>query len=193
MRRSIMMSLAGVTLAVIAWPLVPSATAQKDFSGEFVAECLIVARDVDPQLADRLTDIRDQKGEAEFAKALGNARHLVHLTRIRAEDPKLYDVKVRSLQAEARARRLVEQVAEARRDSGNVQALNALEAQLDGVAHDLVALDLAARGMYVNKLQEHLNTLKEQLDEEGSNFPLTVERRKQQLDRQVELLMRDDE
>ncbi len=191
MTRSIALTFIGA-LAVFAAALhVPDATADKGLDREFVAQCLIVARDVDPDLADRLVTIREEQGEREFAAALGTARHLVHLTRIREEDPQLYDVKVRSLKAGASVNKLVLQIADARRTGSDEIDIDALESQLDELATKQVALEIAARGMYVNKLQEHLDTLKGQLDQEMSNFNQTVERRRQQLRKRVDLLVGD--
>jgi hypothetical protein len=152
---------------------------RRDLSPELVEEYLRVARDVDPELAERLEEIRREQSAEDFARAIGKARHLGHLVGLRREDPKLYDVKVQELRLDAQVDRLLEQVAEARRTRSGSQA--ALEAQLRGLVQQQVGYSLAARGMYLRRLNDHVRALRDQLDRDLGDFQRAVDRRMKHL------------
>ncbi len=151
----------------------------RDLSPELIEQCLEVARDVDPALADRLEAIRREQPAEDFARALRGARFLVTLTRLRNEDPQLYDVKVKELRIDAQVDRVLEQMAEAQRTSSSAAA--DLEAQLHGLVQQQVAVSLVARGMYLRRLNDQMKALREQLDHDLGHFRQAVDRRMKSL------------
>ncbi len=150
-------------------------------SPELIAQCLEVARDVDPELADRLETIRETRSEQDLARAMRNARHLVGLAQLKTEDPQLYDVKVKSLQLDAQVDRLVDAVVVSRQLSGAPAA--ELEDQLNKLVTRQVGYSLIARGMYLRRLSDHVNGLREQLEHDANpaNFQAAVKSRMQEL------------
>jgi hypothetical protein len=148
--------------------------APRGLSAGLIEQCLDVAREVDPALADRLEGIRGERSAAEFARAIYGARNLRVLAGLKDEDPQLYDVKVKELRLDAQADRLLKQLAEARRM--NVVG-DDLEAQLHGLVQQQVAVSLVARGMYLRRFTEHVKGLREQLEHDLGNFQDAVDRR----------------
>ena len=150
-------------------------------SPEFMAVCLQVARDVDPDLAKRLETIRATRSEVDLARAMRNARHLIGLARLKEEDPKLYDVKVKTLKLDARVDRLVRRYIEAQDASASTSVVEDLEQQLNTLVTEQVAYSLAARGMYLSRLNEHVQTLRDRLGHDVQHFNAAVEQRLQEL------------
>ena len=156
-----------------------SRRAPRDLSPELIEQCLEVARDVDPALADRLEAIRREQPAEDFARALREARHLVTLTRLKNEDPQLYDVKVKELRIDAQVDRVLERLLEAQRTSSTAAA--DLEAQLHGLVQQQVAVSLVARGMYLRRLNDQMKSLRVQLDHDLGHFRQAVDRRMKRL------------
>jgi hypothetical protein len=156
-----------------------SGRAPRDLSPELIEQCLDVAREIDPALADRLEAIRRERPAEEFARALRDARYLVALARLKNEDPQLYDLKVKELQIDAQVDRVLEQLAEAQRTSSPGAA--DLEAQLRGLVERQVAASLVARGMYLRRLNDQMKTLRDQLDHDLGHFRQAVDRRMKNL------------
>ena len=149
--------------------------APRELSPELIEQCLEVAREVDPALADRLEAIRLEQPAEDFARALRDARYLVTLTRLKVEDPQLYDVKVKELRIDAQVDRVLEQLLEAQRTSS--PGADALEAQLYGLVQQQVAFSLIARGMYLNRLSKQMKALRDQLEHDAGHSRQAVDRR----------------
>jgi hypothetical protein len=154
-------------------------SARAGLSPDEIEQCLEVAREVDPELANRLEEARREQAPEKFARALRDAPHLRALNGVRREDPQLYDVKVRELRLDAQADRLLKQLATAR--ATRSPAAGELEAQLHGLVQQQVAVSLVARGMYLRRLNDHVKALRDQLDHDLGHFPQAVERRMKQM------------
>jgi hypothetical protein len=167
-------------------PTAPSAArpGRHGLSAQLIEQCLEVARDVDPALAERLEAIRRERPGPELAAALRDARYLRNLARLKDEDPKLYDAKVKELRLDAKIDRLLEQIAEARR-SGS-EGAEELETQLHGLVQQQVAFSLVARGMYLRRLNDQLKTLRDQLAHDLGHFDQAVDERMKVLLRELE-------
>jgi hypothetical protein len=177
--------LAAAVMVPTAAPQVTPSTSQvprptpRGLGPHLIEQCLAVARDVDPALADRLEAIRREKSDAEFAAALREARYLRSLARLKDEDPQLYDAKVKELRLDAQVDRLLDRLAQARRD-GSASA-DDLEKQLYGLVQQQVAFSFVARGMYLRRLNEQMKTLRDQLDHDLGHFEQAVEKRMKHL------------
>ncbi|MHC4219134.1 MAG: hypothetical protein ACYSU7_11840 [Planctomycetota bacterium] len=151
----------------------------RSLSPDLIERCLEVARDVDPALADRLESIRRERPPEEFARALREARHLVSLARLKDEDPALYDVKVNELRLDAQVDLVLAELAEARRTMSPGAA--DLEAQLYRLVRQQVGYSLIARGMYLNRLNQQMKALRDQLEHDLAHNQQAVDRRIKQL------------
>ncbi len=154
-------------------------------SASMIIRCMEVAREVDPDLAARLDTIRRDRSEKDFRRAMGLARHLVGLVRLKEENPQLYGVKIDELHVQAKVDRVMDQLIAARRAAAPVadyeEALNRLVMEQVGYA-------LVARGMYLRRLTDHVEALREELDRDSqpANFLPAVQRRLQELLDRVE-------
>ena len=131
-------------------------------SPDMIEQCMDVAREVDPVLADRLERVRRDRSERDFQRAMGSARHLVGLVTLKEQNPQLYDVKVNELQLQARVDHLLEQLIAARRE-GSLSTAD-LETQLERMVNQQVGYSLVARGMYLLRLKQHVKALRDELD-----------------------------
>jgi hypothetical protein len=129
---------------------------------DMIEQCMEVAREVDPILADSLQRIRRDRSERDFRLAMGNARHLVGLVALKEQNPQLYDVKVKELRLQARVDHLLQQLIAARRE-GSLSTPD-LEKQLERMVNEQVGYSLVARGMYLLRLKQHVKALRDELD-----------------------------
>jgi hypothetical protein len=157
----------------------PARQRGRDLSPKLVAQCLEVAQEVDPVLADRLAALRRQSDDRAFARAIRNARHLVGLAGLKERHPQLYEVKVQELRLDAQVTAVLAELAEARRASS--AAADELEAELRELVRHQVAYSITARGMYLLRLQENIKSLRDQLAHDSANFENTVDRRMRRL------------
>lgn len=154
---------------------------------KLVELCLEVARDVEPELANRLEAIRQERPGPAFDRAIGNARHLVGLARLKERDPQLYELKVRELRLDAQIDSILKQLARARQTSS--EAAETIEAHVRGLVRQQVAASIASRGMYLLRLKENLTSLQEELAYDAANFEEAVERRMEALIEEAEPLL----
>ena len=198
MTRSLNMTMLGAAVILAATllaapaggpPGVPAALAQGQapaarrqtgtLSPQLIERCLEVAREVDPQLAETLTDLRKRSPGREFERAIRDARHLISLARLKEEDPTLYGIKVQELRLDARIEVLAAEARQARAaDSAGAEKL---EDELRGLVREQAALSIATRGMALRRLRDHLKTLQDQLNADSANFEQTVDRRLEEL------------
>jgi len=149
-------------------------------SATMIVRCMDVAREVDPDLAARLDTIRRDRSEQDFRRAMGLAHHLVGLVRLKQENPQLYDVKVKELHVQARVDRVMDQLIAARRAAAPVADY---ESELNRLVMEQVGYALVARGMYLRRLTDTVEALRDELDRDSqpANFLPAVQRRLQVL------------
>ncbi len=145
-----------------------------------IMRCMDVAREVDPELAARLDTIRRDRSEQDFRRAMGLARHLVGLVRLKEENPQLYGVKIDELQVQAQVDRVMDELIAARRAAAPVADY---KQELNRLVMEQVGYALVARGMYLRRLTDHVEALREELDHDSqpANFLPAVQRRLQEL------------
>jgi len=150
-------------------------------SATMIVRCMEVAREVDPDLAARLDTIRRDRSEHDFRRAMGLARHLVGLVRLKEENPQLYDVKLDELHVQAQVDRVVDQLITARRAAS--PSVAEFEQELNRLVMQQVGFSLVARGMYLRRLTDTVDALRDELDRDSqpANFLPAVQRRLQEL------------
>ncbi len=160
-------------------------TTMRRLTPELIEECLEVAHEVKPQLFSRLERLRRDSTAVQFEQAMRrNARHLLGLVRLRDRNPGLYDLKMRELQTGEQIQRVTAQLREAL-DTGSTAHAQLLETELHALVQLQASQSIEARGRYLLRIQEHAKALKQQIDDEASNFEQTVERRFQEILEQV--------
>lgn len=171
----------GVFLAAAAWFGAGNDVPNPTLSPEMIERCMVVALEVDPDLAGRLQRIRRERTEQDFRRAMGNARHLVGLASLKQQNPQLYDVKIKDLKLQAQIDHLLEQLIAARRGDGVSPAV--IQEQLERLVTHQVGYSLIARGFYLIRLEDHVKSLRDELDHDmqPANHRLAVKRRYQEL------------
>lgn len=157
-------------------------TARRDIhrlTPEDIQRCLEVAREVDPQLARRLADLRRESPGPAFERAIAGARYLRALANLKQRDPQLYNVKIMELQTDASIDGLLQEIREARRTAS--ASIEGLEARLHGLVRIQVGYSIAARGMALRRLTEHVQKVTNKLAEDSKSFEKTVQRRLREL------------
>lgn len=159
----------------------------RPLSPKLVELCLEVARDVEPELANRLEAIRQRSPGPAFERAIRNARHLRGLVDLKQRDPQVYELKVRELRLDAQIDSVLNQLAGMSPTSS--EATETIEAHVRGLVRQQVAASIASRGMYLLRLKENLTSLQEQLAHDAANFEEAVERRMRALIEEAEPLL----
>ena len=161
-------------------------------SADMIERCMDVAREVDPDLADRLQRIRRDRTEQDFRRAMANARYLVGLAGLKQQNPQLYDVKIKDLKLQAQVDHLLEQLIDARRTES--VATDEIEAQLEALVTRQVGYSIIARGFYLIRLEDHVKSLRDELehDMQPANHRLAVKRRYQELLDRVDAALADE-
>lgn len=150
---------------------------EREITPELIERVIDVAREVDEVTAQRLRTLCDEYSPAEVERFLRTeGRRLVALADLKSRDPELYDVKIRELQSEAHIAFLASQIATARL-AGDETRLAALRDEMLGSMRLHVAMSLAARRVYLKRLEEHVEALKIEFERDTMNFEQTVERR----------------
>ncbi|MCH8345121.1 MAG: hypothetical protein IH983_14205 [Planctomycetes bacterium] len=154
---------------------------------KLVEQCLEVARDVEPELANRLEKLRQENPGPAFERAIRNARHLRGLVDLKQRDPQVYQLKVKELRLDAQIDSVLKQLAGMSPTSS--EAAETVEAHVRGLVRQQVAASIASRGMYLLRLKENLTSLQEQLAYDAANFEEAVERRMRALIEEADLVL----
>lgn len=147
---------------------------------ELAQRCIEVAQEVDPELAQRLSDART-KNPQEFEsqmRAGGFGRRLLSLAQLKTHDPRLYNDKIAELTLAVQIDRVAGQVREIRRNAdASLSEVENLEGKLRALLQVQVALSIKARGEMLCRFEERAKELQTELDREARNFQTTVDAR----------------
>lgn len=134
-------------------------------SPEMVERVMAVARDVSPELAERLENARQASPEDMGRAMRQGARRLVALAIVKERNPGLYAIRVEELRLQLELQRLGEEF-RAATEAGDAARASALEAQIAGKARAQVDLDLKARAQELVALDEQVRVLRDELADE---------------------------
>ena len=153
-----------------------------EITPEFLDQCMDVAEQVNPKWARMMRDMCERRPE-DFERYLRQTgRQLVGLVQLKQRDPDLYATKMKELHLEAHLKAMNQKLrvlyAEGLSDSS--EAIE-MRSELRVLVQEQVALALKSRGDYIIRLEEHVGTLKRQLEDDALNFFRTVEERYQVL------------
>ena len=149
-------------------------------SPELIERCLEVALEIDPELAERLRELSHESPE-EFERTVRRqARRLIGLAELKSSDPELYDVKLQEFRIDEEVRHTAGSLRASIDESGIDSPVSAgLQQKLRGLLEVRVALSIRSRGAAIQRLETHLESMREKLEEEAANFETTVEVRLQ--------------
>ncbi|MBT8487063.1 MAG: hypothetical protein HKO59_12840 [Phycisphaerales bacterium] len=146
----------------------PARGPARPLSDETIALALIVADDVDPQLATRLRRLQ-ARDPVQFERKLRQTHRLIDLAQLKQHEPDLYDRKLIELRVDAEVNRLVGILHEARR-SGRTQEAAATEQSLRMQVILQLAFAYQAREDYLCRLQDLVEKLEGELARERTYF-----------------------
>ncbi len=134
-------------------------------SAEMFEQVIAVAKDVSPEMGEKLEQLRDLPPEEKVQAMRQNARRLVTLVVLKKRNPELYDTRVKELRVQLELHGLGEKfmTAEAKKDSA---AMATLGAEIEKKVKIQVELDLKARAQELRAMDQQLVDLKKELEVE---------------------------
>lgn len=156
-----------------------SLDASRPIHENFVEHVMLIAREIDPELADQLKSICETNPEAleRIIRGVGRNRFR-NLVRLRDSDPELFAVKVSELKMDAEIYRFTEQFHKQETDPASVPAKIA---QLRGLVGSKTKLSIRAQEIYISRLERHLDGLRMKMKKTTEHFDEIVDRRVRQL------------
>ena len=166
---------------------VPGTTATKlrprqretlNITPEFIDECMEVAEQVNPEWTKKMRHLCDRNPE-EFERMLKQSgRHLIGLVQLKRRDPELYEIKLHELRLDSYIKAISNELLVLHLD-GKGESTEAVERRMElrVLVQEQVALTLKVRGDYINRLEQHVEALKKQLEDDALAFFRTVEDR----------------
>lgn len=132
-------------------------------SPEQIERVLATAREIFPEWADRLEQLREQDPEALERAVAGNARRLFALATLRERSPDLYKMKVEELRSQMELRRLADHMQELA-DAGDAAALESTREEIRVLATKHVDLGLRTRAMELAAMDEAIRRMRTELE-----------------------------
>ena len=131
-----------------------------------------IAKEIDPELADRLSEMCQDDPEAFNRLVRRQGRRLGSLIQLRESDPDLFEVKVNELKLDAE----IFQVTKGIRELGVDKKTSDVQiAALRGLVRAKTALSIRAQTLYIERLERHLEGLRERLADTSERFDEVVE------------------
>jgi len=151
--------------------------AKSDLSPEFVDQCLDVAEEIDPEFAKQLRSLCEVD-PVEFERIIRRqGPRLTGLAELKSSDPQLFQLKVIELNVDAAVQRLASELRSLKRESPeNVDEIAQLTNQLQGQLQIRLGLQLGNQMLYIDRMQEQLQILRDQVEAQRSNFDSVVAR-----------------
>lgn len=137
----------------------------REFSKDQVERVMQVVRDLDPDRAARLEQLRKNDPE-RFAVGLARAgRHLLGLSLLRDREPELYELKLDELRLSQQTNRIAQEILAARETCSEGE-LERLESMLRDRIREQLELNYQARAREIIMLERHLVTMRDELRED---------------------------
>lgn len=152
----------------------------RDFTPEQVERVMQVVRDLDPDRAVRLEELRTSEPE-RFTMGLARAgRHLLGLSLLKDRDPDLYELKIAELRLSQQINRIAQEILAARETCSEGE-LERLESMLRERLRELSQLNFRVRGREIIMLEEHLKSTREKLVDDITHSEERIEQRMAEL------------
>ena len=145
---------------------------------QMLEHVIAVATEIDPDLASQLSSIC-AADPAAFEKIIRRqGRRFGSLVRLRESDPELFEVKVAELKTDAEIYFVTESL---KGSKVNDSAIQAQLMQLRGLIRAKIALSIRAQTLYIERLERHLDGLRNRLKNTTSRFDEIVDERVEML------------
>lgn len=135
---------------------------------------LDVAKEIDPDLADKLAAICEADPEAFEKLIRRQGRRFGSLVRLRESNPDLFEVKVAEIKTDAEIYFITEEL---KGHDLNDPSIQAQLMQLRGLVRAKTAFSIRAQTLYIKRLEQHLAGLRSRLEETTTRFDEIVDER----------------
>ena len=137
-----------------------------------VERIMEVAKEIDPELAEQLGTMCQDDPEAFKKIVRRQGRRLASLVHMRESDPDLFEVKLNELKLDAE----ISQVSKSIRELGIGEEVSQAQiATLRGLVRAKTALNIRVQTLSINRLERHLEALRERLADTSERFDEVVE------------------
>ena len=137
-----------------------------------------IAKEIDPELADRLSEMCQDDPEAFNRLVRRQGRRLGSLIQLRESDPDLFEVKLNELKIDAE----ISLVTKSIRVLGVDEAVSQAQiATLRGLVRAKIAFRLRVQTLSIDRLEKHIAALREKIADTSARFDEVVEEKVQQL------------
>ncbi|MDP6541956.1 MAG: hypothetical protein QGF07_04130 [Phycisphaerales bacterium] len=137
-----------------------------------VERVMEIAKEIDPELADRLSCMCRDDPEAFSRLIRRQGRRLGSLVELRDSDPDLFEVKVNELKLDAEIFKTTKSI---RKLGVEEEVSQAQIATLRGLVRAKTALNIRKQTLYIERLERHLEGLREKLADTSARFDEVVE------------------
>ncbi len=145
---------------------------------QMLGHVMAVATEIDPELASQLSAICAADPAAFENIIRRQGRRFGSLVRLRESDPELFEVKVAELKTDAEIYFVTEGLKGIKMSDPSIQAQLM---QLRGLIRAKTALSIRAQSLYIERLERHLDGLRNRLKETTSRFDEIVDERVEKL------------
>jgi hypothetical protein len=145
---------------------------------QMLGHVMAVATEIDPELATQLSAICAADPAAFENIIRRQGRRFGSLVRLRESDPELFEVKVAELKTDAEIYFVTEGLKGIKMSDPSIQAQLM---QLRGLIRAKTALSIRAQSLYIERLERHLDGLRNRLKETTSRFDEIVDERVEKL------------
>lgn len=167
---------AGIASSVDDQPWRTDETRGRRLTPEQIDTAMNIIHELDPDRADRFERLHERDPRA-FERALTrHARGITGLVWIKDKNPELYELKLQELRLDKQVKTLarrIRQVEPARRES--------LAEELRGLVRQQVNINLRVRAEELLLLENHVQSMRDQLRRDSVNFERTVNSRVRQM------------
>ena len=159
---------------------------QRQLPENMTEQIMAVTEEIAPDLANQLKQMCEQDPEG-FEKIINRqGRRLGSLVRLRDADPELFEIKVNEIKTDAEIGRLTQSI---RKTGVKDPKFLARVMELRALVRAKAALSLRAKSLYIERMEQHLKAMREDLEETTANFDQIVEDR---IDKLIKVVYEED-
>lgn len=135
---------------------------------EHLEGVIAVVRDIDPQLAERIENIHDDRPGMKMLAVRRAFPQVFRLVRLREDDPEMYALRIDDMKLQRRSNELVRQIRAARRAGDDREAADFVD-DLEDVVEEHFDLRQQIRELEIDRLEARIEALKDALSERRHN------------------------
>ena len=132
--------------------------------GEHLDEVIAVVREIDPQVAERIENAKEDRPGAKLMMIRRSFPQVFDLVKLREDDPAMYELRVEDVRMHKQAGQLARQYHQAKRDEDD-RAADDFEDELEELVEAHFDVRQEIRELELERLEQRVEALKEALDD----------------------------